>query len=497
MVHPTVGRGHRAGAASPTDHYLACPEITRVTFVIRLPPSMIRERLGHPLAALFFALALTVPWMYVELLNDGVEMGGGPETRFLGVPGAVVVSGVAVLGASFLLAWAAETAEKDVPRAFAIAVLAVLAVAPEYAVDALFAWTAGANIGTPRGAEAANLAVANMTGANRILIGLGWSGIALFTVYKARVTRDPAVEHRDGFLADVVRIDRSLALEIVFLLVATGYALLVPLGGGIGMLDTLVLVSLYVLYIAVILRGDVDESEQHVGVPAYLQEWVGPLRVAVTLFLFTYSGAIIFLAVHPFAHGLEELGKAAGIPPFFMIQWIAPLASESPELIVVAYLVNKARSTAGFNALISSKLNQWTLLIGTLAVVYSLAAGQVASLPFDHKQSAEIWITAGQSFFAIAILTNFSVSVREAVALLGLFASQVVIEFGLIRLVADPARAEQLSILVLDAYTVVYVVLGTALFVSRRHELLGIFRTTATTVQDAFSSSEPVVESSD
>jgi hypothetical protein len=28
----------------------------------------------------------------------------------------------------------------------------------------------------------------------------------------------------------------------------------------------------------------------------------------------------------------------------FMIQWFAPLASQSPELVVVAYLVNKARS---------------------------------------------------------------------------------------------------------------------------------------------------------
>ncbi|WP_423751773.1 sodium/calcium exchanger protein [Salinirarus marinus] len=449
-----------------------------------------RERLGHPLSALFFAFLLTGPWVYIELT-------GGPSAYGLSHLGTVAVSGVAVLGASFLLAWGAETAEKDVPRAFAIAVLAVLAVAPEYAVDALYAWTAGANVGTPRGAEAANLAVANMTGANRILIGLGWSGIAIFTVYQAKRTRDPAVETRDGWLADRVHIDRSLALEIVFLLAATAYALAVPLGGGIGILDTVVLVGLYVVYIGVILRGDVEEHEEHVGVPAYLQEFARRHRVAITLFLFAFSGAMIYTAVHPFAHGLEELGQAAGVPPFFMIQWIAPLASESPELIVVAYLVNKARSTAGFNALISSKLNQWTLLIGTLAVVYSLAAGQVGTLPFDHKQSAEIWITAAQSFFAIAILTNFSISVREAVALLGLFVSQVAIEYAIIQTVADPARAEHLSILVLDGYTVVYLVLGAVLFVARRDELRGIVRTTATTIQDAFTASDPAVDQAD
>ncbi len=117
--------------------------------------------------------------------------------------------------------------------------------------------------------------------------------------------------------------------------------------------------------------------------------------------LFGYSGVLIFTAVEPFAHGLEELGLQFGIPEFFMIQWIAPLASESPELIVTAYLVNKARSTAAFNALISSKLNQWTLLIGTIAVVYSIALGRVRDvLPFDARQGTEIWLTAARPLHA-------------------------------------------------------------------------------------------------
>lgn len=161
---------------------------------------------------------------------------------------AVAVAGLTVLGAAFLLAWGAETAEKDVPSAFAIA---VLAVAPEYAVDALYAWNAGALEGTAKGAENANLAVTNMTGANRILIGLGWSAIALFTVYRARSHDDPAVEHRDGFLRNVVTLDRDLAIEITFLLAATLFAFVVPLSGatlngdgaisGIGLLDTVCL----------------------------------------------------------------------------------------------------------------------------------------------------------------------------------------------------------------------------------------------------------------
>ncbi|PSQ43414.1 sodium:calcium antiporter [Halobacteriales archaeon SW_7_68_16] len=411
----------------------------------------------------------------------------------LGTGGIVVVSGIAVLGASFLLAWGAETAEKDVPPAFAIAVLAVLAVAPEYAVDALYAWTAGGQAGTPEGAEAANLAVANMTGANRILIGVGWSGIALFTLYRALSRSDIAVESRPGFLADRVTLDREISLEVTLLFLATLWAFLIPLGGGIDAIDTLVLVGIYVAYILLVLRGDVDEHTDQVGVPRYLQSFPRPRRIVTVLALFGYSGTIIFTAVEPFAHGLEGIGEAAGVPSFFMIQWVAPLASESPELIVVVYLVNKARSTAGFNALISSKLNQWTLLIGTLAVVYSLALGQYGTLPFDAKQAAEIWLTAAQSYFALAILVNFTISGREALALLGLFLPQVVLEFAVIRTPSIPID----SIELLYAFTVVYMLLGTVLLIRRRKSLAELLDRTRTTIRTAFAPREGHVEGAD
>ncbi|WP_254534045.1 sodium/calcium exchanger protein [Natrinema gelatinilyticum] len=443
------------------------------------------SRLRHPLIAVAATLLLTVPWIgtFVSYGGYGTVHPGKNIASWM----AVLVGGAAILGAAFLLAWAAETAEKDVPRAFAIAVLAVLAVAPEYAVDALYAWQAGGG-----SSEAANLAVANMTGANRILIGLGWSGIALFSIYRAKQASDSAVEHRSGTLADVITLDRGISLEIVFLLAATMVAFLVPLSGGIGPLDSVVLVGLYLLYLLVIVRGGIDETEQHVGVPAYFQQYRKIPRVLVVLFGFAFSGAIIFTAVHPFAEGLEHVGLQYGVPKFFMIQWLAPLASESPELIVVAYLVNKARTTAGFNALISSKLNQWTLLIGTLAVVYSISAGQVGTLPFDSKQAAEIWITAAQSFFAIAILTNFEISTREAVALLGLFVTQVVAEFYVVQVYAEPT-ATGLSMTILYAYTAVYVVLGVGLLLRRRESVQELLERTASTAREAIAteSSQP------
>ena len=42
-----------------------------------------------------------------------------------------------------MLSWAAEAAQVDISAGLALAVLALLAVLPEYAVDFVFSWQAG------------------------------------------------------------------------------------------------------------------------------------------------------------------------------------------------------------------------------------------------------------------------------------------------------------------------------------------------------------------
>src|SRR5436190_20050837 len=83
---------------------------------------------------------------------------------------AALLFGLAVVGASFLLSWAAEVAQHDIPQALALTILALIAVMPEYAVDMYLAFQAGRDPTSKYGV----LALANMTGANRLLIGLAW-----------------------------------------------------------------------------------------------------------------------------------------------------------------------------------------------------------------------------------------------------------------------------------------------------------------------------------
>ena len=61
----------------------------------------------------------------------------------LAPPMLALIYGLAIVGAAFLLSWAAEVAQLDISAGLAIAVLAFIAVLPEYAVDMVFAWKGG------------------------------------------------------------------------------------------------------------------------------------------------------------------------------------------------------------------------------------------------------------------------------------------------------------------------------------------------------------------
>jgi cation:H+ antiporter len=357
---------------------------------------------SHTLQWAFIALmaAIGMPAIILELT------GSHPEP-WLGA----IIFGVAILGGAFLLSWAAETAEMDISQGLALAIIAFIAVLPEYAVDFVLAWQAGAD---PEEAEK-GLAVANMTGGNRLLIGVGWPLVFIIFFYRTR-------------LKELV-VDRQRSLELAFLAAATIYVILVPLRTTLTLIDTIVLVTMFAIYLFYTSRVESEEVEL-VG-PARamgsLDDWP---RRATVLGVLIFAGVIIIAAAHPFTEALKDLGEDVGISEFLLIQWIAPLASESPEMLVAGLLAWRGRAAVGMGALISSKVNQWTLLIGTLPLAFMLSSGDwglTNGLPLDHRQREEILLTAAQSAFAIAVFVNLKMGGREALALFLLFATQLVI----------------------------------------------------------------------
>ena len=317
----------------------------------------------------------------------------------------VLIFGSAIVAAAFLITWASETAEKDISQGLALAAIALIAVLPEYAVDLYLAWTAPDNVAN------AHLATANMTGANRLLVGVGWPMV--FFLFWLRT--------RSGALR-VGGHDTSLGL--IFLGAATLYNFIIPVKGNISLIDSAVLISLFVGYIYLVSR-----------IPAREPELVGPARTLGSLsrgrrrgmvtLLFLYAALSIFSAAEPFVEGLKDIGEELGISEFVLIQWFAPLASEAPELTVAAILASRGRALAAMVMLISSKVNQWTLLIGSLPIAYSISGTDIGPLPMDSRQVEEVFLTAAQSAFAVAIFASLSISSREALLLLGLFGTQL------------------------------------------------------------------------
>ena len=321
---------------------------------------------------------------------------------------ALLVFGAAVVAASFLLAWAAEAAQIDVAGGLAIAVLALVAVLPEYAVDLYYAYTSGHN------AEYTQYAAANMTGSNRLLMGLGWPVVVLVGIV---VARKAGAGKRAG-----LALEPANRVELGFLLIAGVVAFVIPASGEIHLALGLALLAWFGFYIYKVSHGDVEEPDL-VGTAAALGELPDRSRRIAVVGLFLASGAVILLCAKPFADNLVAAGTELDIDRFLLVQWLAPLASEAPEFIIAVIFASRGRGTAAIATLISSKVNQWTLLVGSLPVAHLLGGGGY-SLVLDSRQIEEVLLTATQTLMGVALILGLRFRGPAAWALLVLFVVQ-------------------------------------------------------------------------
>jgi cation:H+ antiporter len=289
------------------------------------------------------------------------------------------------------------------------------------------------------------LAIANMTGANRLLIGLGWATVVLIWYVRSKNKH--------------VTLNPSRKTDLGFLLLATLWAFTIPLRGHISLIDLGVLGILFVTYLW---HAALEESEhpELVGPPVALASLTPRKRRIGTVILFLFAAGVILASAEPFADGLVHVGQQFGINKFLLVQWLAPLASEAPEMIIAILFVLRSRPDAGLGTLVSSKVNQWTLLVGTVPLVYAIARGEFAAMTLDHRQVEEVFLTAAQSLFAVGVLANLQISRGEAAGLLVLFLAQFGFESTAIRV----------------GFAVVYLVLTLILVVLRAENRRGLMR---------------------
>jgi cation:H+ antiporter len=276
-----------------------------------------------------------------------------------------------------------------------------------------------------------------------------------------------------------------MSAEVIYLGIATLYSLHLPLRSSLTLLDAVVLVSIFVAYAVRLAHAPAGEPDL-IGTAA----WVGGLergrRRGTYIGMFAIAALVILASAEHFAESLVQTGAELGIDEFLLVQWVAPIASEAPELIVACLYAARLKASDSLGTLLSSKVNQWTLLVGTIPIVFALASRSVHGLPLDAQQRFELLLTAAQSLFAVSLLITLSLTAWGAVALFVLFAIQFMASLTL------PTEIDRVVIIVLS---VLYILLSAGLLLRRRRVLIRTTRDGLVTPFDELTEGERVAPS--
>jgi cation:H+ antiporter len=308
-----------------------------------------------------------------------------------------------ILGSAFVVAWGAEAAQFYVSQGLALALLAWIQVLPEFAVEAVIAW----NRNIP-------LMTANFTGALRLLTGLGWPTI--WVVYALSRRR-----RREAGAWPAIELDEEHAAEVVGLVPPLLYFIWIIAKGSIDCVDAAVLLLFYAGYLVVVNRIPPKEHEELKDVGAIPRAVIGMrpvLRWLSIAGLFLAGGATLYLVARPFLVSMIGLATLLGVSQFVFVQWVAPFLSEFPEFTTTSYWA-RSRGKAGMALMnmVSSNINQWTVLAAMIPIVYSLSLGRPSVVPLaEHR--VELLLTLLQGMLGVVILSNFNFRAYEA---LGLF----------------------------------------------------------------------------
>jgi cation:H+ antiporter len=370
---------------------------------------------------LIMMFLVSLPWMIIKSLTlVGVFKWDYEHYALI----SAIMTGITIIACAFIVSWASEVLQEYLPPNFVLALLAIINVLPEYVVDIYFTYMAGIK------EEYTHYAISNMTGANRMLIGLVWPLILIIYLI-AKSKKSPS-------LPNYIQLDKTNILEITFLMISTLYCFTLPFKGNLNLIDTLILFIIFGIYIYLATRMGKREPELE-GPPLIISQLPEKLKKFMIFFMFSFAGLGFLLSAEPFGESLLILGSKiatnfgfdADTTKFLMVQWIAPIASESPEIIVVIIFAYKLLATDAFSTVVSSKINQWTLLVGFIPLVYfiSLLINSKTGKPLilDELQKHELLLTAAQSLFALVMILDMKFKIIDAILLFILFAAQLII----------------------------------------------------------------------
>src|SRR5262249_39549141 len=152
-----------------------------------------------------------------------------------------------------------------------------------------------------------------------------------------------------------VQLHAGRKVDLGFLAIASLYSLIIPFTRRLAWYDGVVLLTVFAIYLWRAAQGERREPEL-LGVARQLGDPPKVPRGVAVSALFIAAGAIVLVAAEPFAAALVAGGKQFGFDEFLLVQWVAPLASESPELLVAGVLALRGHEDSALGTLLSSKV---------------------------------------------------------------------------------------------------------------------------------------------
>ncbi|MGB8644632.1 MAG: hypothetical protein WCF84_05310 [Anaerolineae bacterium] len=306
------------------------------------------------------------------------------------LPAVVWLSFSAVILAAILISWGAEAAQFVVSQGLAIAIIALLQVVPEFMVEATIAWR-----------QEIDLMMANFTGSNRLLMGVGWALVFFTADIYSKLKTGKGITH--------VALRQETIVEVLALMASSGYFVLVLWRGELTLFDAAVLALIFVAYMFLLQRmpeEDAEKKEDLLTMPRYLATIPKTGEQFYKLAgIFVIGGLTMWAMAEPFLLSMKTVALATGVSAFIFVQWCAPFLSEFPEKVTAFYWAKSIDlAPLGLINLISSKVNQWTLLVAMIPLAYSLSLGHVAAIPLDAHHREEILLSLMMTLYGSVTL---------------------------------------------------------------------------------------------
>jgi len=317
----------------------------------------------------------------------------------------LIVSAILIVLGSYLASSIAEALQFQYNDAFIAGFIALLQTLPEYAFVVLLTLSAEQ--------YAYEYALVSIIGANIMLIALGFP-VIMFIALLAKckgIWEDKALD-----------LMRENSVESIFLVLSGVYMVFIGFKGYIDLIDSLILITMFGIYIYIITRlpPEVETEEPHRLARFFVN------RKTLSFAAIIIGALVIWFAAEVFTEGILEYARTFVVSGIILAGILMPIVSELPEKLTayIAAARNEDLARLGVTNFISSRINNGTLLIASMFFTASIAHGVskvIINTP-DFPFLGRLIIMAG----ILSILGAFTtvdrrITIIEAVLLFGVY----------------------------------------------------------------------------